>query len=1030
MQVFTRTPIREPYLNFLVEIDWPKGHLLREYTLLLDPPVYNTGANSTTSSSGSSESYHPFIEPTDDQAQPQSGNSQPVYNQTSQSNTRANTAQGVNTGNGIQSGAGNNVNYQYQYQAMPSATSAAGQYRVQKNDTLWSIASRMRPDSSVSVEQMMLALVRKNPEAFINENINGVKRGYILRAPSRDEATQISRQEAVAEARDHSSLWREYSQASSQAAPASSLEADDQAMQPADKPTRDTQGQLSILGANENNSSDYAGSNQDPSAQLTQLKQDLAVAREQLESTRLEKDDLQARLADLEQRVQRVIEMDDSELAKLQQDLQQTSDTAVSETAPAEPVIDPLAEGLGSELEIAEEPDAEQEPVQDVMDESDDEAISPLDSNAVEEPVFVDETDGSEQDEVLEDSAADMAESTQQSANSTLEKIEPPAFAQTKPASFIDNLLKNPMLMGIVAGGMALLALLLALLLKLLRGRKADKDEWDSALDDDASNFVLTDDDTVHTEVSDMLETAEMQVDEDVTRVKPVKNSADDLEDTVFSLDDGDETPPEADKDDVLAEADVYLAYGIYQQAEDLLGRAIDENPERDDYRMKLLETHFAAKNASGFEQLAGELQATKGSDASFWNRVAAMGMELCPTSPVFAGAKEMLAGMDTDALIPEKPVATDLQLDPGMNVPDGMDLGGLDELGLDDSFDGSLDTHTGMDLDADLDGGLDASLDSDLDTGLDLADAGESATDDLGSMDLESHLQTLSGEMDLGLDDLEADTASVDMTDEADDLSLDSDLDAGLDLGDDLGEDLSAGLDMTEDDMSVGLELSLDDTDVAAPASDSLDDDVSGGLDIDDDFSLDFEASDLGFEEGDDELDSAAASLDDSADTSLDSSLDLGIDLADDDDGLDLTDDLTGDLADDLSLDMSDDLGGEMDLSDDGLSLDDDLSLDTAEVDLSDDMDGGLELDDSALDLSDAMPNDAAEELLDMDDSDFDISELSEDVDEVSTKLDLAKAYIDMGDSDGARSILEEVKVEGNNDQQQQAEALMQQAS
>lgn len=62
--------------------------------------------------------------------------------------------------------------------------------------------------------------------------------------------------------------------------------------------------------------------------------------------------------------------------------------------------------------------------------------------------------------------------------------------------------------------------------------------------------------------------------------------------------------------------------------------------------------------------------------------------------------------------------------------------------------------------------------------------------------------------------------------------------------------------------------------------------------------------------------------------------------------------------------------------------------------------------------------------------DDDFDISQLSEDVDEVTTKLDLARAYMDMGDNEGARNILEEVKSEGNPAQKKQAEELMAKAS
>src|SRR5690606_11319509 len=53
-------------------------------------------------------------------------------------------------------------------------------------DTLWSIASAVRPDDGVSIQQMMLALVRANPEAFIDGNVNGLRRGVILNIPDRD----------------------------------------------------------------------------------------------------------------------------------------------------------------------------------------------------------------------------------------------------------------------------------------------------------------------------------------------------------------------------------------------------------------------------------------------------------------------------------------------------------------------------------------------------------------------------------------------------------------------------------------------------------------------------------------------------------------------------------------------------------------------------------------------------------------------------------------------------------------------------
>ena len=125
----------------------------------------------------------------------------------------------------------------------------------------------------------------------------------------------------------------------------------------------------------------------------------------------------------------------------------------------------------------------------------------------------------------------------------------------------------------------------------------------------------------------------------------------------------------------------------------------------------------------------------------------------------------------------------------------------------------------------------------------------------------------------------------------------------------------------------------------------------------------------------------------------------------ADEDLGVDLDTDDSGSADIDLDMDAALDLD-----TDDGVSLDMDADIDLA-------------ADDVSLNLAD----EAVTSLGD-DDDDFDISELSEDVDEVSTKLDLAKAYLDMGDADGTRSILGEVMTEGNDDQKKEAEELMQQ--
>ena len=78
---------------------------------------------------------------------------------------------------------------------------------TEQSDTLWSIASAMRPDSSISVNQMMAALLRANPEAFFKQNINGLKRGQILRMPTESEINALSNAQALAEVQSQHAAW-------------------------------------------------------------------------------------------------------------------------------------------------------------------------------------------------------------------------------------------------------------------------------------------------------------------------------------------------------------------------------------------------------------------------------------------------------------------------------------------------------------------------------------------------------------------------------------------------------------------------------------------------------------------------------------------------------------------------------------------------------------------------------------------------------------------------------------------------------
>lgn len=162
VRVISSQPVREPFLNFLMEVYWPAGRMMKEYTLLLDPPLYTPYAAEQA---------------LQDRAPSTSGRAtvsrQPVSKATAQPKTRP--AAATNS----------------------RARSAGDSYRVQKNDSLWKIALRVRRGGSV--HQTMLAIQDLNPAAFINGNPNRIKRGYILKLPTAAQAQERSRSEAVAE---------------------------------------------------------------------------------------------------------------------------------------------------------------------------------------------------------------------------------------------------------------------------------------------------------------------------------------------------------------------------------------------------------------------------------------------------------------------------------------------------------------------------------------------------------------------------------------------------------------------------------------------------------------------------------------------------------------------------------------------------------------------------------------------------------------------------------------------------------------
>lgn len=183
-------PVLEPYLDFIVEARWPSGRLLREYTVLIDPPVFADGdATPVISASQRVEEVE--------------GIPAPAKKKSVEVSTSGTTV-GVR-----ESDLAPGMMPQRDFNSATSAVPMAGsKYMVHRDQTLWEIASQARPQGA-TVHQTMLDIQRLNPDAFINGNINNIKAGYIIYLPSEDDISSGDLSSALAEIEQQHDAWIE-----------------------------------------------------------------------------------------------------------------------------------------------------------------------------------------------------------------------------------------------------------------------------------------------------------------------------------------------------------------------------------------------------------------------------------------------------------------------------------------------------------------------------------------------------------------------------------------------------------------------------------------------------------------------------------------------------------------------------------------------------------------------------------------------------------------------------------------------------
>ena len=558
LQVHSTDAIPEPFVTFLVEVNWARGRLMREYTVLLDPPVYTPGENPSSSA--------PVTAPTTTPAPPRKS-SPPI------TPTEPVPAPTTSASSTLDSGA-------------PGAS--PGSIRVNRGDTLNKIVHGIEGPSAspVVIDQTMIAMYRANPEAF-GGNINILRQGSILRVPGADQIAALNQKEAVGEVHRQVEAWR--------AGEAGSAPA--------------TTGHLRLVTPSAGGSATGTGNSSTANSNANNAENQALKDRVK---------DLEGQLAESK----RLIDIKNNELSALQHKLGVPATPPPAAVTPT-PVAPPAA------VKNVPTPPPAAPP-----------------ASAVSTP-------------------PPAATTTPPTPTPEAVTPKPPVKAKPAPApaesgSWIDWVQDNwwaPVaLLVVVLGGLGFAA--------MRRRRGEARGDLNRYMDD----TDVADPRDPTSKLSAMRKGNESFVVEE-SGEHPAPDFAEEPayadaaegrspEDTMSS-----ESAVNLDQGDPLAEADFHMAYGLYDQAADLVRIALEREPDRRDLRLKLLEIYFVWGNKDAFLHTAKGLEATRDrAPAGEWDKIVIMGKQICPDEPMFATTTG--SGRGAGALV-------DLNLEGGENRVD-----------------------------------------------------------------------------------------------------------------------------------------------------------------------------------------------------------------------------------------------------------------------------------------------------------------------------------------------------------------------
>jgi pilus assembly protein FimV len=643
--ITSKNAIREPFLNFLVEVNWPKGRLVREFTVLLDPPV--TLSRKPTSVAAPVAARQPVV-------------SKVMPSRKVAESTPAGTIM----------------------REAPMSTGGREYGPVKPNDNLWNIAKQMQ-EGNESIEQVMMALLDHNPSAFINNNVNNLKVGKILRLPEEADVTGLSKKAAREE---FLAQTREWKSDSLTAAPAiGRKDRSAEASVPSSSAPATPKDQLKLVSPKPGAGESAEREGQAEIAEIQRLQQEILLVRESNEGALQENSELRSRVQELEkqiQDIQRLLTLKSDQLAEVQA----AQSMASEKMKEMEPAVE--APQVEAPEEATEPTMAETEPTPAMDEMAEPEPVVPVPEGTVIEEVDIESKIAEQQ--AMEQAAPTTVEppaeppavaKTAESKPATVEPklAEPPAAKlPTKKVSYFDSLKENSTMVAIIGGASVLVLGLLALIMR--RRKEAEAEFAESILVSPDSDIVPSGVDDSSSLTSPTDETSFM---------------------SDFSPSDIDALQDETGEVDPLSEADVYIAYGRYQQAEELINQAIEKYPEREELKHKLLEIYFSAKKSDAYSELAQQLKDSglEERQPDVWAKIATMGKELNPGHVLFAGAAGLAAadmaddmddlGLDLGQLSEadvSAPLADEAAAaeEPPVDVSDeldSMDLSGLDNL-------------------------------------------------------------------------------------------------------------------------------------------------------------------------------------------------------------------------------------------------------------------------------------------------------------------------------------------------------------